>query len=141
MAASENDSSRHEVNPSSLSLPSFAKINWSLRILGKRSDGYHEVRTTLQTISLHDDLEFEATEDGRIRILCDQPDIPTDDQNLIVRAGNSLKDRYGVKQGASIRLLKRIPTKAGLGGASSNAAVSLLAMSNASLGVPAVMMR
>jgi 4-diphosphocytidyl-2-C-methyl-D-erythritol kinase len=116
------------VIPPALSLPSFAKINWSLEILGKRRDGYHEVRTLLQTISLHDNLHFELSEDDAISLSCDRPDIPTDDENLIVRAAYALKDRYKVDQGARIRLEKRIPAKAGLGGASSNAAVSLLAL-------------
>jgi 4-diphosphocytidyl-2-C-methyl-D-erythritol kinase len=116
------------VNHQSLSLPSFAKINWSLQILGKRPDGYHEVSTLLQTISLHDDLHFEATTDGAISLSCDEPGIPTNDENLIVRAAYTLKHRYKIVQGARIRLKKRIPAKAGLGGASSNGAVSLLAL-------------
>jgi len=111
-----------------LSAPSFAKINWNLHILGRRPDGYHEVSTRLQTISLHDDLDFDVSEVESISLSCDDPDIPTSGQNLIVRAALALKDRYQVNQGAHIRLQKRIPTKAGLGGASSNAAVSLLAL-------------
>ena len=118
------------MNQSTLSLPSFAKINWSLQILGKRRDGYHEVRTLLQTISLHDDIQFDLSSDRAISLSCDQPNIPTDNENLIVRAAGALKQRYGVEQGARIRLEKRIPTKAGLGGASSNAAVSLLALAH-----------
>jgi 4-diphosphocytidyl-2-C-methyl-D-erythritol kinase len=116
------------VSQLSLSLPSFAKINWSLQILGKRADGYHEVRTILQTISLHDDLAFEVTGDGSVALLCNEPDIPTDDRNLIVRAAKALRDRYNVDHGVRVRLNKRIPAKAGLGGASSNAAVTLLAL-------------
>jgi 4-diphosphocytidyl-2-C-methyl-D-erythritol kinase len=116
------------VSQLSLSLPSFAKINWSLQILGKRPDGYHEVRTTLQTISLHDDLDFEISRDGAVVLSCDDQDIPTDDRNLIIRAAYALKDRYSVAYGASVRLKKRIPAKAGLGGASSNAGVSLMAL-------------
>jgi 4-diphosphocytidyl-2-C-methyl-D-erythritol kinase len=120
------------VNQLSLSVPSFAKINWNLQILGRRADGYHEIRTLLQTISLHDDLHFEVTGDGEISISCQQPhsDIPTDDQNLILKAAHALKRRYKVGQGARVRVQKRIPTKAGLGGASSNAAVSLLALAH-----------
>jgi 4-diphosphocytidyl-2-C-methyl-D-erythritol kinase len=118
------------VNQTFLSLPSFAKINWSLRILGKRPDGYHEVRTVLQTISLHDDLHFEVSGDGAVALSCDQPDIPTDAQNLIVRTAQLLKQSYAVDKGARILLEKRIPTRAGLGGASSNAAVSLLALAH-----------
>ena len=118
------------MNQTSLSLPSFAKINWSLQILGRRPDGYHEVRTLLQTISLHDDLHFELSDDGNISLRCDEPDIPTNDQNLIVRAAAALKLRYQVEHGVRVRLEKRIPAKAGLGGASSNAALSLLALAH-----------
>jgi 4-diphosphocytidyl-2-C-methyl-D-erythritol kinase len=117
-----------KVNQSSLSLPSFAKINWSLQVLGRRPDGYHEVRTLLQTISLHDDIHFELSSDATISLFCDEPDIPTDRQNLIVRAARALKERFRIDHGVSIRLEKRIPVKAGLGGASSNAAMSLLGL-------------
>jgi 4-diphosphocytidyl-2-C-methyl-D-erythritol kinase len=126
------------VNQLSLSVPSFAKINWNLQVLGRRSDGYHEVRTLLQTISLHDDLHFDVTQDGAVSLSCDEPDVPSDipsdiptgDQNLVIQAANALKHRYNVKRGARVRLQKRIPTKAGLGGASSNAAVSLVALAH-----------
>ncbi len=116
-----------------LSLPSFAKINWSLEILGRRPDGYHEIRTLLQTISLHDDLHFELTDDGTVTLSCDDPNLPTDDRNLVVRAANALKQRHATANSANgvhIRLEKRIPAQAGLGGASSNAAISLLALSH-----------
>jgi 4-diphosphocytidyl-2-C-methyl-D-erythritol kinase len=121
------------VTPPELSLPSFAKINWSLEILGRRADGYHEIRTLLQTISLHDDLHFELTDDDTLSLSCDDPNLPTDDSNLVVRAANALKpfkQRQAVAHGARIRLEKRIPAQAGLGGASSNAAISLLALSH-----------
>jgi 4-diphosphocytidyl-2-C-methyl-D-erythritol kinase len=116
------------VNQSALSLPSFAKINWRLQILGKRPDGYHQVETLLQTISLHDDLRFEIDEDGDISLTCDDPDIPTDHQNLVVRAALALKARFDINAGVRVRLEKKIPTQAGLGGGSSNAAVSLVAL-------------
>ncbi len=115
---------------SSLSIPSFAKINWSLRILGRRPDGYHEVRTKLQTISLQDTLHFELTADGEVSIVCDDPAVPGDKHNLIVRAALALKESFGADSGVRVRVEKRIPTKAGLGGASSNAAIALLALSN-----------
>ncbi len=116
------------VTQPSIRLPSFAKINWSLQILGKRADGYHEIRTTLQTVSLHDDLYFERRHDGEISLSCDEPEIPAGTDNLIVRAAHALKNSYSIAEGAFIRLHKRIPSKAGLGGASSNAAVTLLAL-------------
>jgi 4-diphosphocytidyl-2-C-methyl-D-erythritol kinase len=112
------------------SLPSFAKINWALRILGRRADGYHEIRTILQTISLHDDLRFSPHGDGKIQLTCDDPRIPTDEGNLIVRAAQALRDRFQVSAGAAIHLEKRIPTKGGLGGASSNAAVAFLGLAH-----------
>lgn len=116
------------MNRQSLTLPSFAKINWGLRILGRRPDGYHEVRTLLQTISLHDNLHFELTGERDISISCDDPGVPTDEQNLIFRAALALRTRYDGERGVRVRIEKRIPTQAGLGGGSSNAAVSLLAL-------------
>ena len=116
------------MNLPSIRLPSFAKINLSLRVLGKRPDCYHEISTTLQTISLHDDLLFESNVSGEISLSCDDPEIPLGAENLVIRAARSLKDRYSADVGADIRLHKRIPVKAGLGGGSSNAAVTLLAL-------------
>src|SRR6185369_14213523 len=109
-----------KVTQSSLSLPSFAKINWSLQILGKRPDGYHEVKTLLQTISLQDELHFELSEDSAVSLSCDKPDIPTGSDDLIVRAADAMLERFQVERGIRVRLEKRIPIKAGLGGASSN---------------------
>jgi len=74
----------------SLKLPSFAKINRLLQVLGKRPDGYHEIFTVLQTISLCDDLEFELRTDGKLTLACDDPRIPTDETNLIIRAATGL---------------------------------------------------
>jgi len=109
-----------------LKLPSFAKINWSLRILGKRPDGYHQVATILQSISLCDEILFELRDDDRVSLTCDDPTIPVDESNLVVRAARALSDRHG----ADIRLFKKIPAKGGLGGGSSNAAVTLLALNS-----------
>ena len=109
-----------------LKLPSFAKINWTLRIVGRRPDGYHEVATLLQTVSLCDELIFESRDDDEISLSCDDPSIPIDPSNLVLRAARALSDRHGV----DIKLLKKIPAKAGLGGGSSNAAVTLLALNH-----------
>ncbi|HEU4507114.1 MAG TPA: 4-(cytidine 5'-diphospho)-2-C-methyl-D-erythritol kinase [Pyrinomonadaceae bacterium] len=112
-----------------LKLPSFAKINWFLRVLGKRPDGYHDVVTVLQTISLCDELTFNSDgNEGPLTLTCDDPTIPTDKDNLIIQAATALWDCYQVAYGAEIVLHKRIPTKAGLGGASSNCAVALLGL-------------
>jgi 4-diphosphocytidyl-2-C-methyl-D-erythritol kinase len=111
-----------------LKLPSFAKINWSLRVLGKRADGLHELHTVFQTITLQDTLNFSLRDDERLSISCDVPGIPVDESNLVHRAGAALRERYRIKRGASIHLEKRIPAEGGLGGGSSNAAVTLLAL-------------
>ena len=109
--------------------PSFAKINWSLRILGKRPDGYHELETVLQTISLHDEVTFKLNEDGLpFTLTCDDPTIPTDNSNLIRKAALHLQTCFQDWFGAEIYLQKRIPAEGGLGGGSSNAAVTLLAI-------------
>ena len=117
-----------------LTLNSFAKINWSLRVLGKRADGYHDVLTVLQTISLSDELRVARRGDDQLLLKCSDPSIPTDEENLIIQAAELLREsvgaRFGGKQyGADIELIKRIPSKAGLGGGSSNAAIALLALS------------
>jgi 4-diphosphocytidyl-2-C-methyl-D-erythritol kinase len=115
---------------SSLTLPAFAKINLSLRVLGKRPDGYHEVDTILQTISLHDTITFNVTETPEIVLSCDDRSLPTGADNLVYRAAKSLQFRLAPDKGARIRLLKRIPVQAGLGGGSSDAAVTLLALAH-----------
>jgi 4-diphosphocytidyl-2-C-methyl-D-erythritol kinase len=109
-----------------LKLPSFAKINWTLQIFGRRPDGYHEVATLLQSISLCDELSFELRDDHKISLTCDDPEIPVDDSNLIVKAAKALQADRGV----DIALKKVIPAKGGLGGGSSNAAVTLLALNH-----------
>ena len=115
-----------------LVFPSFAKINWTLEVLGKRADGYHELRTMLQTVSLCDELRFELTEtahgSGGIEIICDTPGVPTDERNLVHRAARLLAESVGIIPRVRIELIKRIPAAAGLGGGSSNAAVTLIAL-------------
>jgi 4-diphosphocytidyl-2-C-methyl-D-erythritol kinase len=118
------------VSDTSFTLPSFAKINWVLRVLGLRPDGFHELRTIFQTITLHDKLKFTARADDQLQLTCDSPDIPVDESNLILRAAIALRDQYGARKGASIHLEKVIPVEGGLGGGSSNAAIALLGLSN-----------
>lgn len=110
------------------SLPSFAKINLALRVLGKRPDGYHEIRTVLQTVSLHDDLSFAENSRGEITLTSNDPQLATDSSNLIIKSAQALRDFCNVQSGASINLEKRIPVKGGLGGGSSNAAVTLMGL-------------
>lgn len=112
-----------------LTLPAFAKINLNLRVLGQRVDGYHDLETIFQTISLHDTIKFTPTETAELVLSSDDRSLPTDEQNLILRAAKALRDRFATNRGARIRLEKRIPVQAGLGGGSSDAAVTLIALS------------
>ena len=110
----------------SFKLPSFAKINLFLRVLGRRPDGFHEICTIFQTISLCDYLTFSESE--RVSLTCDNENLPTGNENLIVRAAESLQVRFEIKMGAQIHLEKNIPAPGGLGGGSSNAAVALVGL-------------
>ncbi len=110
----------------SFTLPSFAKINLYLRVIGKRADGFHELFTVLQTVSLHDRIEFAEAND--VELTCSNKAIPTDSANLIVRAANLLRERAGFRGGARMHLTKQIPSPGGLGGGSSNAAVTLIGL-------------
>src|SRR5215213_5851130 len=110
----------------SFTLPSFAKINWLLRILGKREDGFHELCTIFQTVSLCDEISF--AENDYLILACDKENMPTGEANLIYKAALALQNEFKVKKGARIYLEKRIPAPGGLGGGSSNAAVALLGL-------------
>jgi len=106
------------------SLESPAKINLFLEVLGKRPDGYHELVTVMQRVSLHDVLTLEPRPSG-IEITCSDPSIPTDEGNLVWRAADALRRRAGGRWGCRVHIEKRIPAGAGLGGGSSNAATAL----------------
>jgi 4-diphosphocytidyl-2-C-methyl-D-erythritol kinase len=114
----------------SLTVPAFAKINLNLRVLGKRADGYHDLDTVFQTISLHDTIELDATTDSEITLSCDDRRLPADEENLVVRAARAARSSSGTNRGARIRLRKRIPAQAGLGGGSSDAAATLVALNH-----------
>ena len=102
-----------------------AKINLVLEVLGKRDDGYHEIRSLVQTISLCDTISFELA--SGISLDCTEPSLQTSD-NLAVQAAKMLREASGCKKGVKIELEKRIPWGAGLGGGSSDAAITLLAL-------------
>lgn len=108
------------------SLPSFAKINWTLRIIGRRDDGFHELFTVFQTVSLRDKLTFKAAEE--LTLSSNQPRMPVDGRNLVIKAANALNKEVGGSFGAAIHLEKHIPSPGGLGGGSSNAAVTLIGL-------------
>jgi len=105
-----------------------AKINLCLHVLGRRPDGYHELAMLMQRVSLYDEVGLELTEDGRVRLECAGLVLAPGEENLVVRAARSLLQATGCQQGVAIRLDKRIPVAAGLGGGSSDAAAVLLGL-------------
>lgn len=105
----------------------YAKINLGLEVLARREDGYHELRTILQTIDFYDELDFAPAESG-IQLTSTDPSLPTDDRNLVVRAARKLAERAGRRDGLRVHLHKRVPSGAGLGGGSADAAATLVAL-------------
>jgi len=119
-----------------IDLLSHAKVNLRLDILGKRPDGYHEIRTVFQKTSLADELSLRRTRSG-VEVTCDNPQVPVDDTNLAYRAAAILLQQHKIREGVSISIKKRIPVAAGLGGGSSNAASTLMGMNQLfGLGLP-----
>ncbi|MBO1582635.1 MULTISPECIES: 4-(cytidine 5'-diphospho)-2-C-methyl-D-erythritol kinase [Bacillus] len=102
-----------------------AKINLSLDVLGKRQDGYHEVKMIMTTIDLADRLELTELSEDRIEIVSHNRYVPDDQRNLAYQAAKLLKERFQVKRGVSISIEKTIPVAAGLAGGSSDAAATL----------------
>ncbi len=114
-----------------ISVRAHAKINLSLRVIARRPDGYHDVRTVLQSLALHDTLTFHAVR-GPFAITCDDSTCPTDRSNLVWQAAASLwraGGRRGRPDGVRVHIAKRIPLQAGLGGGSSDAAAAIRALS------------
>ncbi|MDZ4404100.1 4-(cytidine 5'-diphospho)-2-C-methyl-D-erythritol kinase [Prosthecobacter sp.] len=109
-----------------MTLHSPAKINLWLRILGKRSDGFHEVQTRLCRLALGDTVEIEHRGAGtHVSLTCSDPTVPLDESNLALRALRAFESRTGKQSSWRIHLEKKIPAGAGLGGGSSNAATVL----------------
>lgn len=109
-------------------LRALAKINLGLDILGKREDGYHEVRMIMQTIQMYDVLEMKKKKEPGISLSVNYPFIPNDERNLVYKAAKLLMDEFQIEQGVSIRLDKFIPVAAGMAGGSSDAAAALVGM-------------
>src|SRR4051812_10238950 len=105
-----------------MKLLAHAKVNLTLDVLGRRPDGYHELRSAMQTVALADDLEIVLAPDLSLEV---KPALLDDGENLVMRAAGALRSRTGYLGGAHFRLHKRIPVAAGLGGGSSDAAASL----------------
>jgi 4-diphosphocytidyl-2-C-methyl-D-erythritol kinase len=106
-----------------------AKINLSLKVLSQRGDGFHEIETRIAPVSLHDEIKIDKIDVGkRIKFRCDDPSVPKGVDNLVVRAAKSFFAATKLTPAVSIELKKKIPHGAGLGGGSSDAAATLLAL-------------
>lgn len=110
-----------------LTLPAPAKLNLFLHITGRRPDGYHLLQTVFQLLDYGDELSFSLRDDDLIRLHCDNPEL-SGDNNLVMRAALMLRDHCDCHQGVDIELIKHIPAGAGLGGGSSDAATTLVAL-------------
>ena len=112
-----------------LRLPAFAKVNLCLHVLGRRPDGYHELRTIFQAISLHDTLELSlAPSAAGVTLETDDAGLPVGRENLVCRAIEAIGGEIGLRGGVHAKLAKRIPVARGLGGGSSDAAAALIGM-------------
>lgn len=106
-----------------------AKINLLLRVLRKRPDGYHDLASVMQQISIYDELEYTMQQEG-ITLHCPGTDLPTNEQNLIYRAAQTIFNHTSYRNGVEIVLNKYIPSAAGLGGGSSDAATTLMTLND-----------
>jgi 4-diphosphocytidyl-2-C-methyl-D-erythritol kinase len=111
-----------------MTVRSFAKINLGIEIVGKRPDGYHDIRTLFQTITLADEIRVEPAPEGVLNLAGDDRAVAWDETNLVHRAARLLQERTGAASGARITVSKSVPAGRGLGGGSSNAAATLLAL-------------
>ena len=106
-----------------------AKINLFLEIINKRADGYHNIESVMHTISLFDVLELSEIQENKIEFVCDNMQLSSNvETNLVYRAAEKFKQQYNIKKGIKIKLTKNIPMGAGLGGGSSDAATTILAL-------------
>lgn len=112
----------------SITVPAYAKLNLTLDILGKRPDGYHEMKMVMQTVSLHDDVTVALTDGKGITCRVDGAALPCDERNLAVRAAKAFCEAMNYSGGIDIALIKRIPSEAGMAGGSADAAAVLRAL-------------
>ena len=109
-------------------LEPFAKVNLGLDIVGRRDDGYHEVRMIMQSVDLKDCMTLTVTDEDIVAIMTDSKDIPADDSNIVIKAIKLLKQEYGIKKGINVELKKNIPIAGGMAGGSADAAAALRGM-------------
>ncbi|MCP2604579.1 4-(cytidine 5'-diphospho)-2-C-methyl-D-erythritol kinase [Candidatus Aminicenantes bacterium AH-873-B07] len=111
-----------------MEIKSFAKINLGLEIVGRREDSYHEIRTIFQSINLYDKLKFSEIEEEKIILTGNDRAIPWNESNLIYKTALLLKNLFSIRKGIKIEVEKNIPAGKGLGGGSSNSAMTFLAL-------------
>jgi len=109
-----------------MKLRAHAKINWDLRILGRRPDGYHEIDTVMVNVDLADEITLEPAEG--LSLTCSDPALPCDEQNLMVKAALALASAAGIAPKARMHVQKHIPAGGGMGGGSSDAATTILGL-------------
>ncbi len=108
-----------------LEVPAYAKINLSVDVLNKRYDGYHDLRTIMQTVGLHDNIRLETVDDEGLELECDARWVPRDERNTAWKAADLFMRRFEIKGGLRIGIDKKIPVAAGLAGGSADAAAVL----------------
>ena len=105
-----------------MELKAHGKINLSLDVLGRRDDGYHEVKMIMHTVGLYDSIYIRREREKGIRMKCNLSSLPTNEENLMVKAARSILDEFSIEEGLSLRLIKRLPVAAGMAGGSADAA-------------------
>ena len=105
-----------------IELRAHGKINLSLDVLGRRNDGYHEVKMIMHTVGLYDSIYIRREREKGIRMECNLSSLPTNEENLMVKAARSILDEFSIEEGLSLRLTKRLPVAAGMAGGSADAA-------------------
>ena len=105
-----------------LELSAHGKINLSLDVLRRRPDGYHEVKMIMHTVGLYDSIFIKRERERGIRMECNLPSLPTNEENLMVKAAKTLMEEFSIGEGLRMRLVKRLPIAAGMAGGSSDAA-------------------
>ena len=111
-----------------LELKAYAKVNLGIDVIGKRPDGYHEVRMIMQTVKLYDRITMEKNDSGNIILSTNLPYLPVNEKNLVYRAIDMIRNAYGITDGVTASIVKRNPVAAGMAGGSSDAAAAFVGM-------------
>lgn len=112
----------------SLHLKAYAKVNLGLDVIRRREDGYHEVKMIMQTVKLYDQIIMERNHSGMISLQTNLPYLPVNEKNLVYRAIDIIRKEYGIQDGISANIIKKIPVAAGMAGGSTDAAAAFVGM-------------